>query len=187
MKQVFLILIISLLYSCKVKQDLITDKCDFRDGVNNNEFRDITYEKYVAIENTDTLSINQLKYNCVFTEFLLKKVMFDKFGKWDEARYKQNEKHPILVWRSVQLFPNNDTHYMVATTGGGEDVQKIYTSVMVFKDGKDLLTANSRMKNKLTEYFTELIQKNDINNKRFFPIYWRDVDPVFYRKSYLRK
>lgn len=181
-----LILSIVLVSSCKTNQDLITDKCIYSNYL-NNEFRNITNDKYVAIVNKDTISITQIKYNCVFTEFLSKKVMFDKFGIWDEARYKENERHPILVWRNVQLFSNDETKYMVATTGGGEEEYKIYTSVMVFDEsGKDLLAINSNLKNYIAKYFTKLIRNNDENKNEFYSIYWKEVDPAFYNKYILR-
>ena len=186
MKQLFLILVILLISSCKTKQDLNNDKCNLL-NYPNNEFKNITNEKYVAVVNNDSLSITQIKYNYVYTEFLLKKIMLDKFGKWDETRFKVNERHPILVWRNVQLFSNQETKYMVATTGGGEDEHKIYTSVMVFdENGKDLLSINSKLRNDITEYFTELIGNNDLNQKEFYSIYWRDVDPDFYKKYILK-
>ena len=168
--------------SCKTKQDLKIDKNSLLNN-SNNDFKNITNEKYLAVVNNDTISINQIKYNYVYSAFLLNKIMFDKFGKWDEARFKKNERHPVLVWKNVQLFPNHETNYMIATYGGGEEDHKIYTSVMVFdEDGKDLLAGNLTLRNDVNEYFTELIRKNDENKKKFYSIYWRDVDPDFYKK-----
>lgn len=149
----------------------------------HNEFKSITNDKYVATVNKDTISITQIKYNYVYNAFLLKKIMFDKFGKWDEARYSENERHPVLVWRQVKLLSDRDLLYMVAATGGGEEVQKIYSSVMVFdKVGRDLLAIDSEFKNDVTKYFTELIQQNDNHKDEFYSVYWKEVDPDFYKK-----
>jgi len=182
MKKIFLIILIALNGSCATNKNITTQRSNTL-YLPHNDFKDITNDKYVASVNKDTISITQIKYNYVYTEFLLKKIMFDKFGKWDESRYKENERHPVLVWKQVKLFPNRDTLYMVAATGGGEAEQKIYSSVMVFDEqGRDLLAINSELRNDVTEYFTELIQQNNNNKKEFYSVYWKEVDPKFYKK-----
>ena len=182
MKKLFLIILIALNASCTTNKTIDTQRSNLP-SPSHNEFKDITNDKYVARVNKDTISITQIKYNYVFTEFLLKKIMFDKFGKWDESRYKENERHPVLVWNQVKLFPNRDNLYMVAATGGGEAEQKIYSSVMIFdQQGNDLLAINPELRNDVTEYFTELIHQNDNNKKEFYSVYWKEVDPKFYKK-----
>jgi hypothetical protein len=178
---------IVLISSCKTTQDSNsnTNRCNESNYL-NNDFRNITYNDYRGKLNNDTVSVTQMKFNCVFTEFLSKKIMFDEFGKWDEARFKKNQRHPMLVWNNVQLFSDSVTNYVVATYGGGEEDHKIYSSVMVIDENrKDLLAVNSKLRNEITEYFTELIRNNDENKKEFYSIYWRTVDPKFYRKYIL--
>lgn len=184
MKHCYLILFIILISSCKTSQNLDHFKCN-NSKYSKNEFKNVTNDEYETVINNDTISINQIKYNCVFTGFLLKKVMYDNFGKWDESRYKKDERHPILVWKNVQLFSSQPEKYMIATTGGGEEENKIFASIMIFdKNGKDLLAENLNLRNKITEYFTQLIKSNNMDHKEFYPIYWKEVDPAFYERIY---
>lgn len=54
---------------------------------------------------------------------------------------------------------------------------------MVFdKVGRDLLAVDSEFKNNVTKYFTELIQQNDNHKDEFYSVYWKEVDPDFYKK-----
>lgn len=117
MKKLFLILLIAFIGSCTTNKNINTNRSNSL-NFRHNEFKSITNDKYVATVNKDTISITQIKYNYVYTAFLLKKIMFDKFGKWDEARYSENERHPVLVWRQVKLLSDRDSLYMVAATGG---------------------------------------------------------------------
>jgi len=186
MKPQIAILFILMICSCKVNQDAQKIKRSLSNR-EKNEYRDITNEIYTSIVDNDTISVTQIKYNYAYTEFLLQKVMFDNFGKWDQALYRTDERHPTLLWKDIQLFQNNNSKYTVATNGGGEDVGKIYSSVMILdENGKDLLLTDQELRNNVSAYFSKEIYNHDWNKDEFFSVYWKEVDPKFYKK-YVQK
>ena len=73
MKKLFLIILIALNGSCTTNKTIDTQRSNLP-SPSHNEFKYITNDKYVARVNKDTISITQIKYNYVFTEFLLKKL-----------------------------------------------------------------------------------------------------------------
>lgn len=134
----------------------------------------------------DTITFNEVRYECVNTSFLTKKVMYDKFGKWDKVINIEGRDHPILVWTNKDLF-NNGEKYTVLTYGI-EEYYYMYASVMVFSPKNvDLLSNSSSQKLTLTKYFSDLIKSNDVKNTLFYEDYWKMVYPKRWIKIKINK
>ena len=102
--------------------------------------------------------------------------MYDKFGKWDQAIFPENSRHPVLLWNDVSLFADSKKYDVF--TFGEESFEHIYASVMVFdQENKDLFAEESEEKAKLTAYFGELLRNQDSEKKSFYEVYWKTVEP----------
>jgi len=178
MKKSLSIISLFLIISCSTSQKVVKkEKCP---KIYKNNYTEILNEKYETIYNKNTITFNEIRFECVYSAFYTHKVMFDKFGKWDEAIYPSNKKHPILVWKKVDLFSNGKKYNVY--TNGIEEWKHIYASVMVFDENdKDLLLIESSEKESLTNYFAELIKKHNLENKDFYEVYWKMVDPEHWK------
>jgi hypothetical protein len=174
MKETLLIISLLLIFSCSTSQKVIKEeKCP---EIYKNKYTEILNEKYETIYNKDTISFNEIRFECVYSALYTHKIMFDKFGKWDKTIYPSNKKHPILVWEKVDLYSNGKKYNVY--TNGTEEHKHIYASVMVFDENDtDLLVNESLEKESLTSYFAELIIKHKTEKKDFYNVYWTMVDP----------
>jgi hypothetical protein len=91
------------------------------------------YEEFKSVVNNDTIKLNEVKYECVYTAMYTKKVMYDKFGKWHKEIYTNKERHPMLIWENIKLFANDSTKFTIVTNGL-ESIETInkYTSTLNF-------------------------------------------------------
>lgn len=139
-----------------------------------NGFKDFEIAPILTIQGNDSTYINELRFNAVFSAMYTKKLMFDKFGKWDKEIRPNNERHPILVWEKIKLFDNKNKVYSIATYGA-ESMEGIYASVIIFDSkNKDCLTENNSEKDSIISFFPKGIQ-NLSSNKKFYNIYWKMV------------
>lgn len=124
----------------------------------------------LTVREKDSTYINELRFNAVFSAMYTKKLMFDKFGKWDEEIRPNNKWHPILVWKKRKLFDNEDKTYSIAAYGV-ESMEEMYASVIVLDDeNQDCLTETSTKKDSLTYYFSNgIINLN--SSKKFYEVY----------------
>lgn len=171
-KILFLFLII--ITSCNTQKKVITEnRCE---KMFKNDYSTIVYDDFISIVNSDSIKINEVKYECVNNAMIIKKVMFDKFGKWDNELYSNNETRPNLIWNNVQLFENNDTKFMVIARGF-ESSYTIYASVMIFDNKQyDMLSETSEYRTKLVSLFSQLIKNNKSRKKEFYNVYLKIVD-----------
>ena len=140
--------------------------------------------KIPVIQKNDTITLNELKFNAVFSAMYTKKVMYDKFGKWTKEIRPNNKPHPILLWENVKLFEDENKLFSVYASGD-ENWNEIYASVLVYDDQKnDCLKENNLLKEKVVNYFSNGIQ-NLNNNQEFYDIYWKSVND--YEKKSVKK
>ena len=174
MKCTTLITLVLIILSCSSSQKAVKDeKCP---KIYKNSFTKILNEKQKTVLNNDTISFNEIRFECVHSSFYTHEVMFEKFGKWDQAIYPSSRKHPILMWEKVDLF--SDGKKYIVFTNGIEEWKHIYASVMVFDENEiDLLSDNSKEKEKLTNFFAESIKNLNTKEKFFYELYWKMVDP----------
>ncbi|MFV8365493.1 hypothetical protein [Flavobacterium sp. XS1P27] len=174
MKETLLIISLFLIFSCSTSQKIV-DKAICSQYF-ENKYTEILDKKYETIFNKDTITYNEIRFECAYSALYTHKVMFDKFGKWDKAIYPNNKKYPILVWEKVDLYSNGKKYNVY--TNGTEEWKHIYASVMVFdENGTDLLSKESPEKENLKNYFSELIKKQNSKKKDFYKVYWTMVDP----------
>ncbi|MDH7444813.1 hypothetical protein [Aquimarina sp. 2201CG14-23] len=171
--------VISLVSINAQKKELIERKCK---SILTNNYANIKEDTFVSIIDKDTIYLNEVKYECVHTALLTAKVMYDVFGKWNHEIYPTKGSHPTLVWEQVKLFDNDTTEFTVATTGL-ESFKSIYASILVFdKKNNDLLSGDSNYKTKLIAYFSNLIKTNKSYKRKFYEVYWKTVDPKYWKR-----
>jgi hypothetical protein len=141
-------------------------------------------DKFVTKNGNNTTYINELQYHCVRSAMLSKKVLYDKFGKWNYGVFPDSSRHPVLFWEQIQIFENDTTKYTIATYGK-EEYNYMYTSFLVLdKEGNDVLTDPiqlSRFKSRLGN----LIKSDNKKNRAFFEVYWKSIDPEIW--EYIQK
>lgn len=176
---IYTIIITFILVSCSSTGKVTEKRCK---SILKNDYKNIVEDKFESVVNNDTVFLNEVKYECVYSAMYTQKGMYDRFGKWDKEIYLKGQHHPILLWNNVKLFSNDTTEFMVAATGL-ESAETIYASILVFdKNNIDLLSENSKFKSKLMEYFSELIKSNNSNKSDFYEIYWKTVDPKHWER-----
>jgi len=173
MNKILLAFYLLFIFSCSsTKKSAKKSKCP---KIYKNKYTEILSEKYTTIYNNDSISYNEIRFECVYSPSYTHKVMYDKFGKWDKMIYPTNKKHPMLLWKDVDLF--SDGKKFIVVTNGVEEWKHIYASVMIFdKDENDLLSNNSKEKIALAKYFSKLILHNDHDKKEFYEAYRKVVD-----------
>ena len=174
MRNIYLTIISIIILSCSASQNLKKEtKCP---KIYKNKFTEILNEKYSVVNNKDTTSFNEIRFECVYSSLYTHKVMFDKFGKWSKEIYPSNKKHPILMWEKIDLFSNGKEYSVL--TNGIEEWKHIYASVMVFdKNTTDLLSETSKERQAITDLFAKYMQNQDHKKKDFYEVYWKLVDP----------
>ena len=137
-----------------------------------------------VIQKNDTITLNELKFNAVFSAMYTQKVMYDKFGKWTKEIRPNNESHPILLWENVKLFEDEKKLFSVYANGD-ENWNEIYASVLVYDDEKnDCLKESNILKEKIISYFSKGIQ--NLNDKKdFYDDYWKSINE--YEKKSTKK
>lgn len=175
-KVFYLLLAIIILISCSSTKSARKKPCEYDI---ERGFSEVVYDKFNFVINGNSTTVNEVRYYCMHDPYYTKKVMYDKFGKWSKLVYNAKEKHPILIWENIRLFPEDTTRFTVATTGKNP-IGAIYSSVLVLdKNNNDLISENSPYRDKLAEYFGKLITQNHSThpyNSSFYKIYFKEFD-----------
>lgn len=136
-----------------------------------------SYKKYeivpcLSVSGNDSTYINELRFYGVHSSFYTKKIMFDKFGKWDKVIRLDNERHPILIWENKKLF--DDEVYSIATRGV-ENINEIYAAVIVLdSSNQDCFDKDYIKKVALINFFSKGIY-NLSDDKKFYKEYWKII------------
>lgn len=186
MKKVLFILSISLiLFSCNLQKKVNNPKekavgiAQKTENPNTPYIYMKGYLNYDIVESSvvkksDTINLNELKFNAVFSALYTQKVMYDKFGKWTKEIRPNNKKHPILLWENVKLFEDENKLFTVYANGD-ENWEEIYASVLVYDDeNNDCLNEDSLLRDKILQYFSNSIE-NLSDNKNFYEVYWKSI------------
>ena len=118
----------AILISCSSTKKLTEKRCT---SILKNNYINILEEEFKSTVNNDTIVLNEVKYECVYSAMYIQKGMYDRFGKWEKEIYLKGKNHPILLWNNVKLFPNDTTEFIVATNGL-ENTETSYASVLIF-------------------------------------------------------
>jgi len=144
-------------------------------NINKNGYKNYELVQILTVRGIDSTYTNELRFNGVHSALYTKKLMFDKFGKWDREIRIHDDRHPVLVWEKRKLLDNDDIVYSVAATGV-ESMKEMYASVMVFGVGnRDCLSQNITRKDSLISYFSNGII-NLSSDKKFYDVYWKMVN-----------
>lgn len=129
-----------------------------------NGYKDFDLKQVLTVTNSDSIYINELRFNAVASSMYSGKLMFDKFGKWDKEILLSKTSKPILIWKNKKLLESQEELFSVYTNGN-ESLYEIYTSVIILdSNNKDCLEKNSKYKNELINFFSKEISKlNDSN------------------------
>lgn len=159
-----------------------------------NGFKDFEINSSNLIKNKNSSYAKELRFNATYSSFYTKNVMYEKFGLWDEEYKVKREKHPVLIWKNVKLFNDENLYTVYATgfensKGDGNQVKSnsyhkqvkggnysIYASIIVLdSSGKDCLSDdNLTLRKSIIEYFSNGI-KNLTSNNEFYDLYWKAV------------
>jgi len=114
--------------------------------------------------------VYQLQFHATHSSSYIQKLMFDKFGMWDQAGKPGAQSSIVLIWRDVTLLEDSDMTFTVVTSGK-ETFQEVYSSVAVFTvDREDALAKDVGLRRPLVEFFAEGI-KGLNSNKSFYKEY----------------
>jgi len=139
-----------------------------------NGFENFEIKPILTINKKDSTYINELRFNAVFSALYTNKLMYDKYGKWDNEVWPDGATLPVLVWNKRKLIESQNELYSVITNGT-ESEQEMYASVIVFDSkNRDCLTKISNVKDSLINYFSDEI-RNLGSSKKFYAVYWKMV------------
>ncbi len=159
------LLAILLLLSCSSSKKISNEK-DKCPRVYKNSYTNILNETYTTVYKNDTINYSEVRFECVNSAFKTHKVVFDKYGKWDDVIFPSNSNQPILIWNNLDLLSNGKKYTVY--TNGKESWKHIYASVMVFDEYEnDALKGSSPEKQKLIECFSKLIKRNKLGKVDF--------------------
>lgn len=200
MKNVFLLLLVLISYSCATTKTTKYDVGKYYQEIKSSEpihvpkfkkiptaanklsypflyingYEDYKIKKSKYVKNNNTNLVNELHFYATHSSFYTRKVMYDAFNNWDKNLFINNQRTPMLIWEKVKLLPNRDEKFYVVA-GGYENTTSmkdtIYSSISVLDSkGNDCLT------NKTPILKKEIIQffSNGIKNL--------NTDPEFYSK-----
>lgn len=174
MKNLFLIVLLYLaITSCATKsknnQTLKEKRITLCPEIHPNDYTKILFDEYKTVVGNDTITYNEIRYECLYSSFTTHKVMYDKFGKWNRAIFPQNSNLPILSWNNINLF--NDGKKYTIYTFGVEEWKHIYASIMIFDEqGNDVLL-DEQKREKISKYFGKLIRRHNPEKKNFYHIF----------------
>ncbi|TVZ55787.1 hypothetical protein OD91_1054 [Lutibacter sp. Hel_I_33_5] len=112
----------------------------------------------------------------------IQKVLYDKFGKWNTKTYIKNTNEPILIWENISLFDHIDSKFTIASFGGMSLNKKIASVIVLNKNGADILSEKSPIKNHIAYEFSKLLRNKKTSNK-FIKEYINEFHPYLKDKS----
>jgi|GEM_PF-2322246 len=147
-----------------------------------DDYKRAVVKERKSISATDTLILNEVRYLCNKITTITTKAMYDEFGMWDEVIMSENKGQSMFYWKNIKLFSDENIWFDVATSGL-ESVETIYPSVIVLGENNyDYLSSDSVFRNRLIEYFGNLIKSNDQKNRAFFKPFWTTINPAHWER-----
>ncbi len=174
----FLILI---LIACNRKSSDISAlyvPCDRLAGV---KYTDISFSLFDLIIQGDTSQINEVKYECSNSAFIVSKSIYNIYGKWDKIIELENKRN-LIVWDSLFLLSNRNPYTLLARNYEGRNT--VFGSFMILSQHGDELSEASTDRDSLIAVVTRLIDDSLIleDSSFFYRDYWLDVNPSHWRK-----
>lgn len=118
--------------------------------------RNESYEIFpsLSLNNPDSTKINELKFKPFYNSMDSQKLMFQKFGKWNNVKYI-NRTHPLLIWSDLKLFPWSDELYIVGVSGENDGLIKYCSALVLSSKGENRLSENSKIKDSIVKFFIQ--------------------------------
>lgn len=168
---ILLFLFFICIYSCKTSLPVTGDN-PYCNAIVKRGYSRITLMPFESVVKEDTLSVNEIRYECSYSGLYVHKAMFDKYGKWNKSFRNRKGILTTLIWENIPLLENSTEEFTVVAMGL-ESRDYVYSGVSVFdKDGNDVLTENTFMQEKIKNYFGELIRENVYSDTQFYELYW---------------
>ena len=73
--------------------------------------RTLILKQVLTVTNSDSIYINELRFNAVASSMYSGKLMFDKFGKWDKEISLTRTSKPILIWKNKKLLESKKNFF----------------------------------------------------------------------------
>lgn len=142
----------------------------------NQKYSNISFSLFDLIIRGDTSQINEVKYECGSSAFIVSKTIYDNFGKWDKIVELEN-KRKLLVWDSLVLWPNAGPNTIM--TSNFEGRSGTYGSFMALSSIGDELSYSSENRDSLISIVTRLMDATiEVNDTSlFYKDFWMEVDP----------
>lgn len=174
----FLLVLCLVFVSCGSNTNTSEVKCNYP----YNSIKPPKVIKSNFIVAKDTLVYNEIRFTCVPSAMLSKKIMFDKFGKWDGKVMVPNETHPILIWNDVNLLEDGKLVTVIAF--GQESRENITTSIMLVDESNaDIIGRDSIVDESYKRYFLKALKWRK-EGEKFYKDYWKMVDVSVYNRFY---
>lgn len=132
----------------------------------NNRYK--TYEIFpsLSLNDPDSTKIDELKFKPFFNSMDSQKLIFQKFGKWDNVKYI-NRKHPLLIWSDLKLFSWSDEVYIVGVSGEDSGLINYCSALVLNSKGENCLSKNSKTKDSIVKYFIQGTENIIRSDKKF--------------------
>lgn len=140
----------------------------FNCGVTHNTNRYTSYEIFPSLKLNDSSSstINELKFEPYYNPTDAQRLMFQKFGKWNNTIYIDRA-YPLLVWSDIKLFSWSDDLYTVGVSGENTELSK-YCSALVFNSkNEDCLLKHSKIRDSIVNFFIKGTEQTVKSDKKF--------------------
>lgn len=141
----------------------------YKNGYKNFEIIPIS-----TISDNDSTYISELRFNAVFSAMYTKKLMYDKYGKWDKEVWPNGANRPILIWEKRKLIESQNDLYSVATNGTESRKEMFASAIVLDSKNRDCLTENYEARDLLIDFFATGI-RNLSSDKEFYDVYWSIV------------
>lgn len=169
----YLILIVFFLsVSCKTKYYHTNKKCY---KILKNDYSYTSLGERSINNDTVSVSLTSMRFQCVYSSFYTSKVMYDRFGRWDEVIHVNGDYGPVLVWEQVDLLQNGQE--LTILTAGEESLNFIFSEFLAYSGNYDDLLIDEVYRDRLHTYFSKAIRSNDESRSEFYDEYWKTVNP----------
>ena len=147
-----------------------------------NGYKNYSFLKSTFIQEKDTLTLNELKFNAVINASYTKKIMFFDFGIWSTEVKTIGEQHIVYVWEKIKLLKNENKLFTIFAHGD-ENRKEIFASVSIIDaENNDCLDEKSIYRDKIIDHFSNAIQ-NVTNDLKLYNYYWDTVEKQNYSKK----
>jgi hypothetical protein len=149
--------------------------------IHKNGYKSYKITVSKTVKDKNSFFANELIFYSTYSSFYTRKLMYEKFGNWNNNLFIRGIRTPFLIWNKVKLFANKDAYYYVVA-GGFEcttcdEYDSIYASIMILDENKNdcLSNKNLELKKEIIGFFSKGIT-NLTNSTEFYDKFWNVVN-----------